>query len=88
MKVLFNGELRSVIVGKEFKRRNGDVDYSVDLTVEVDGKSFYLPCSKSVGELWTNGEIQKGVLYTFKADYRPNWKFNQFEVQSVVDVES
>lgn len=80
MKVNFSGELRSVVKGKEFTRRTGEQDYSVNMTVEIDGRSYYLPCIKEVLKAWEDGIVKKGSQCTFEADYRPTWKFNQFEV--------
>ena len=84
MKVNFVGELRNVAKGKEFNRKNGETDFNVNISVEVDGVPQYFSTNKDVLKAFENGVIKKGSICTFEADYQPRWKFNQFIVVSAV----
>lgn len=84
MKVGFFGELRAVVKGNEFKRRNGETGFNVNVTVESDeGRSYYFQGTEDVYKAFELGVIQKGDYCAFEADYNPQWKFGQFIIKSV-----
>lgn len=88
MKVGFFGELRAVVKGNEFKRRNGETGFNVNVIVESDdGRSYYFPATEEVYKAFELGVIQKGDNCTFKADYNPQWKFGQFQIKEVLKEE-
>lgn len=85
MRVSFVGELRSVIKGNEFKRKDGSTGYNVNVTVEDEtGRSNYFSATEEVFEAYESGAIQKGDYCVFSADYNPQWKYGQFQVKSVL----
>lgn len=84
MKVEFVGELRSVIKGNEFKRKDGSTGFNVNVTVECDGRSHYFSASEDVHKAYELGAIKKGDDCVFEADYNPQYKFGQFVVKSVI----
>lgn len=84
MKVGFIGELRSVVKGSEFKRKDGSTGFNVGVTVECDGRSHFFNASEDVYKAFELGSIQKGDNCVFEADYNPQWKYGQFQVKSVV----
>lgn len=84
MRVNFVGELRSVIKGNEFKRKDGSTGFNVNVTVECDGRSNYFSATEDVYKAFELGAIGKGDDCVFEADYNPQWKYGQFQVKSVV----
>lgn len=85
MRVNFVGELRSVVKGNEFKRKDGSTGFNVNVTVESEeGRSHYFSASEDVYKAFEVGAIQKGDMCVFEADYNPQWKFGQFQVKSVL----
>ena len=84
MKVSFVGELRSVIKGKEFQRKDGSTGFNVNVTVETEGRSNYFSASEEVFKAFELGAVKKGDECMFTADYNPQYKFGQFQVKEVV----
>lgn len=84
MKVGFKGELRSVLKGSEFARKDGTKGFNVSVTVECDGRSHFFSASEDVYKAFELGAIQKGDDCIFEADYNPQWKYGQFQVKNVV----
>ena len=85
MKVGFFGELRAVVKGNEFKRKDGSTGFNVNVTVESeDGRSYYFSASEDVYKAFELGAVKKGDYCVFKADYNPQWKYGQFQVKEVL----
>lgn len=84
MKVNFVGELRAVVKGNEFKRKDGSSGFNVNVTVESEeGRSHYFSAIEEVFHSFERGAVAKGDMCVFEADYNPQWKYGQFQVKSV-----
>lgn len=89
MKVGFFGELRAVVKGNEFKRKDGSTGFNVNVSLESDdGRSYYLTATEDVHKAFELGAIKKGDNCVFTADYNPQYKFGQFVVKEVVKDQS
>ena len=86
MLVCFKGELRNVVKGKEFSRKDGTTGCNVNVSVEVGGVPQYFASEEPILARFNRGEIEKGKDYVFVADYNPRWKFNQFVVKEINEV--
>lgn len=77
--VKFQGELRSVSL-KEFTKRDGSKGYDYPVLVETADSSYSLKTTVDVYNRYASGELKKGDVCDFSANFEPRFQFNNFTI--------
>ena len=83
----FVAELRGVLKGNEFTRKNGTKGFNVTILVEQDCRAYSFSADEQVYKDYENQLIKKGQECAFVADYNPHFKGNQYMVKEVTPLD-
>lgn len=80
--VKFQGELRSVNV-REFNKRDNTKGYAYPIMIETKDSAYTLNTTADVYNGFVRGQLTKGQMCEFSAEYEPRTNYHIFNITEV-----